>query len=91
MKTLFHDRHQHIDRHRDPDLSDDRVLGGAEEGLDPKVLFDPAEEQFDLPAAAIELSQGQSGKQKIVGQEGQTFGGFRVHEFDQAQLLGIVG
>jgi len=40
METLFQDRHQHVDRNRAPDLGDDGILGSAEEGFDPKVLFD---------------------------------------------------
>jgi len=37
------DGDEHIDGHGDPDLRLDRVLGGAEEGLDSKVLLDPLE------------------------------------------------
>ena len=53
MKALFHDRHQDVDRNSDPDLGDDRVLGGPEEGFDAKVLFEPAEEEFHLPTATV--------------------------------------
>jgi hypothetical protein len=41
--------HQHVNRHRDPDLSLHRILAGPVEGLDAQVLLDPFEEQFDLP------------------------------------------
>ena len=66
------------------------VLGGAVEGLDTQVLFDPFEEQFDLPAAAVELGHGLCGQGKIVAEEEQMFTGLRVGEFDAAELVGIV-
>ena len=61
MQALFHDRHQDIDRNRDPDLRDDRVLGGSEERLYSKMLLEPAEKEFDLPTATVELGHGESG------------------------------
>ena len=42
-KTLASDGHQHINRDGDPDLSLHRVLAGAVEHFDAKVLFDPFE------------------------------------------------
>jgi hypothetical protein len=33
------------------------------------VLLDPFEEQFDLPPALVDLSDGRSWKREIVGQE----------------------
>ena len=36
-----------------PDLNADRVWRGAIEGAKAQVLFDPAEEQFDRPAALV--------------------------------------
>ena len=34
-----------------------------------EMLFDPFEEQFDLPAELVELGNGQSGRSKVVGEE----------------------
>jgi ADP-ribose pyrophosphatase YjhB (NUDIX family) len=50
LQLLFDDSDEHIDGHCDPDLRLDRVLGCAEKSLDPKMLLDPLEEQFYLPA-----------------------------------------
>jgi hypothetical protein len=33
------------------------IFGRAEEALDPEMLFDPFEEQFDLPAALVERAR----------------------------------
>ena len=43
VQALADDRDDHVDRHRDPDLGLDRVLGSTEEGLDPEMLLDPLE------------------------------------------------
>src|SRR3972149_2949849 len=62
--------------HRGPDLNAHRVRGIADEMADAKVLFDPAEEQFDLPAGAIQLGdlEGRGGEQ--IGEKDQRA---RVH------------
>ena len=39
----------------DPYLRLDRVLAGAKEHLDTQMLLDPLEEQFDLPALALQV------------------------------------
>ena len=51
-----------VDGDGNPDLCLDRILGGAEEGLDPQVLFDPFEKQFDLPAATIQVGPPGAGE-----------------------------
>ena len=53
----------------DPDLGFDGVFGAAVEGLDAQVLFDPFEEQFDAPAAALELGDGQGGQCEVVAEK----------------------
>ena len=42
------------------------------ERLDSEMLFDPFEEQFDLPAALVDLGDGKRGQGKVVGQEDQS-------------------
>ena len=41
------------------------IFTGAEEGLDTQMLFDPFEEEFDLPAAFVQLSDSQCGEHGI--------------------------
>jgi len=69
LQLLPQDGHQHVHAHRDPHLGLHGVVRVAIEGLDPQVLLDPFEEQFDLPAATIELRDGQCGQFEIVGEK----------------------
>ena len=71
IEPLLNDGHQHVGGHGDPYLALDGILGSAEETLDAQVLLDPLEEQFYLPAAAVELGDRERGQRKIVGQEHQ--------------------
>jgi hypothetical protein len=72
VQFLFYDGHEHINRDRDPDLSAQGVLGSAVEILDAQVLFDPLEEQFDLPTAAIELGNSQWWQAEVVGEKDES-------------------
>jgi len=48
MEALLDDGDQHINRHRDPDLGLDGILGRAVETFDPKILFDPFKPLGDI-------------------------------------------
>ena len=67
IKPLLDDGDEHIDRDGDPDLALDRVLRGAEETLDAKMLLDPLKEQFDLPAALVKRADCQGRELEMVG------------------------
>jgi len=58
---FFDDCHQLINGDGNPDLGFDGILGRAIRDFDSKVLLDPFEEQFDLPAALKKLGDGQGG------------------------------
>src|SRR5437762_343965 len=79
------DCHQQVGADRDPDLRLDGIGGEAEDVLDPQVLLDPFEEQFDLPSALVELRDSQSRKVKRVGQQNESSPMFGVVEGDAAQ------
>jgi hypothetical protein len=49
------------------------------------MLLDPFEEEFDLPAAAVKLGNGERRQDKVVGQEDQRLGGLRVLEANASQ------
>jgi len=87
---LGQQRHQGVDAHRDPDLGLDRVGRRAEEGFDPKVLLDPLEEQFHLPAGFVQPSDRQRVEREAIGQQHQTLAGVRVGVADAAQAIGVV-
>ena len=52
-ELLANRRDQHVERDGHPELRLDGILRGAEETLDPQVLFDPLEKQLYLPAALV--------------------------------------
>ena len=54
------------------------------------MLLDPFEEEFDLPASAIELGDGQCWDGKVVGQEDQHLAGFGIAITDASQRDGII-
>src|SRR5258707_13303663 len=66
-----------------------RVLRGAVESLDAQVLFDPAKKQFHFPTCPVQLGDSQSGKEKIVGQEGQSGISLGIEIVDAPQGIGI--
>ena len=85
MQSCFDDWHEDVSRDGDPDLGLYRVLGSSEERLDAKMLLDPPEEQFDLPALPIELGDGQRRHGEVVGKKDQAFARFRIAKADPAQ------
>lgn len=86
---LSHDRHQDVDADRNPHLSLHGVVGVAIESFDSQVLLDPFEEQFHLPTALVEMSNGQRRQREVVGQEDQPSLVFGVVECDPAERFGI--
>ena len=90
MKFLLDDSDQHIGGYGTPYLGLDCVFAVADEALDAQMLLDPFEKQFHLPAALVELGDGQRGKQGIVGEEHQRLSGYWVLESHSAQLIGVV-
>ena len=85
----FDDRDQNVDADRNPDLRLHGVRTGAVEGFDPQVLFDPFEEQFDLPTAFVQLRDAPCGKCEVVCQKHQPPILFGVVEADAAQRSGV--
>ena len=67
VELFFEDGHEEVNRDGDPDLALDGVLAGSEKRLD--LLLDPLEEEFDLPARFVKLSDDRCGQDKVVGQE----------------------
>src|SRR5262245_37486485 len=66
VEFLFDDRDEHVHADRDPDLGFYCIGASAIESLDSQMLFDPPEEQFDLPATLIELGNGQRRQLEVV-------------------------
>lgn len=75
MQALADDGDQHIDRDRNPDWGLHGVLRGAEEAVDSQMLFDPSEQEFDLPARPVERGKGQGRQLPRVRQKDERLGG----------------
>ena len=89
METLSDDGNEDIGGNGDPDLGLYRIVGSAVEGLDAEMLFDPFEEQFDLPSALVEFGDGQRRKDEIVGQKNELFFPFGVEVFYTTEFFRI--
>ena len=91
-KTFFGNRDQHVSADCDPDLRLDRVLGSTKKCLDPQVLLDPFEEQFDLPALPIQLCNQIGFESKVVDQKHNAFAGLVLdHHAAQRERIILAG
>jgi hypothetical protein len=88
-QTPARDRYEQVNRHGAPDLGLHRVLRRTVKRLDPQVLFDPFEEQLDLPAAAVEVRDGFRVQLEVVGQEDQSLVVVGVVKRNPAQMRRI--
>ena len=84
----FQDCQQQISAHRNPDLRLHRVGCVAQKVFDAKVLLDPFEEQFDLPALPIQIHDGRSRKCEVIRDENEAASCVFVQERDAAQSIG---
>jgi len=90
MQTFFQNGDEQVNGDGTPDLGAHRVGRRAIQGFDPQMLLDPFEEQFDLPAAPIQLRDGQGWPGEVVGQEDQRLAGFRIAIADAPPRDGII-
>jgi len=90
IQSLSSDRDQHIGGDSDPHLALQGVLRCAEKPLDPKMLLDPPEEEFNLPPALVRRTDAQGWNAEMIGQEDERFVGRRIPESNSAQLTGII-
>ena len=86
---LLGDCDQEISAQCGPNLDAHAVGRVAEKSTQAQVLFDPTEEKFDGPAAAVDRGDQQSGQVELVGQEDQCLAGFWLDVADPPQRLGI--
>ena len=89
--SLLRNDEQKIVANGYPDLRVDRVLGGSIEGLDVQMLLDPLEEQFDLPALAVQFRDGQRVfNRKVIGQEAIDLPVLKVFIHNESQRVRIL-
>ena len=88
--VFFENGHEQLNTDGDPHLNSNGILRSAVEGFHSQMLFDPFEEEFDVPAASVKLGDLQRRFGEIVGEKHIQLFGFRVAKTDSAQRLGIV-
>ena len=88
--TFFENSHEQVNGDGDPHLDTHGVLRCAVEGFDSQMLFDPFEEEFAVPAAAVKLGDLQRRFGEIVGEKHIQLFGFRIAKTDSAEHLRIV-
>src|SRR5260370_6901783 len=65
------DAQQQTGDHRGKDLQANGVFGTTEKGADFEMLLEPAKQQFDLPAFAIERGERAGRALEVVAQDGE--------------------
>src|SRR5665213_1342654 len=91
IEFLVEDGHHEVNGHRNPDLGLHRIGAGTEVVFDSEVSLDPFEEEFDLPAALVELRYCESWDLQIVGEEDEMLGCLLVEVMHSAKRPGEVG
>ena len=90
MQTFFQNGNEQINGDGRPDLRAHRVGRRAVKGFDAQMLFEPLEEQFDLPAAPIQVGDGQCRHGEVVRQKDQRLARFWIAIADAAHGDGII-
>ena len=92
MQTFLCNGDQHIGAHGNPDLRLHGVLAGAQKRLDAQMLFDPFEEQFDLPALTIQVGNEFWLQGEVVGQKRDALSCFVLdHHSAQSRRIVLAG
>jgi len=73
-ELLASDRHGEVNAKRSPQLEADGVGCSAVKDTDAQAVFEPAKEQFDLPAMPIKLGYDCGADFPLIGPEGQAAG-----------------
>ena len=89
MEPFLDDGDQHVYTDRDPYLCLHGILRGPVKRLDPQMLFDPFEEELNLPSTLVQLSNGQSREREVVGQERQPEIVLIVVKLDASKFLWV--
>lgn len=89
IQALFHNGNRDVGRNRDPYLRLDGVFCVAIKRFDSKMLFDPFEEQLDLPSLFVEGANRDGRQSKIVGEKHESLVGLCIDERDASECFGV--
>ena len=84
MEMLADDGDQEVNAGGDPQLRLDGVLRRAQKRLDPQVLFDPFEKQFDFPSILVEAGNLKRSKFIIVCKKNKSLSGCFINVLDSS-------
>ena len=87
---LIETGHHQVNADCDPDLRSHGVLSCAEKCFDAQVLFDPLEEQFDLPAAFVNGSDGLCWQIEVICQEDKALPSHGIKEANTSEFFRVV-
>lgn len=87
---LIETGHQKVNAECDPYLGAHGVFSCTKKRFDAQVLFDPLEEEFNLPAAFVDRCNGKSREIEVVCKKDQCFPGFGIDIPDTAQPSWVV-
>jgi len=90
-ELLVVDGHHEVNSHRNPDLGLHCIGAGTEVVFDSEMSLDPFEEEFDLPAALVELGHRDGRDLQIVGEEDEILGCLLVEVTHSAKRPWEVG
>jgi hypothetical protein len=91
IELLVKDGDEQVNARGNPDLGSHVMGRGAVAALDAQMLFEPAKEQFDVPAQAVEAGHEPDGYLQVVGQKNKITSVFPVEETDPAKGRGNPG
>ena len=89
IQSLLHNCNRDVGRNRDPYLRLHGIFRVAIKGFDWKVLFDPSEEHFDLPALLVQCANSVGWQGEIVCQKLEGIASFAVEERYKSNWLWI--
>lgn len=89
VEPFADDGHKQVAADGNPNLGFDGVLRGAVKGFDAQMLFDPFEEQFDMPATTVQFGDDVSGKSEVIGEKHQSLLPWGIPKADTTQVSRI--
>ncbi len=90
FQLLADDGNQNVNADGNPNLSLHSIGRSPIEIANSQVLFDPLEEEFYLPAAFVELGDGNGRQGKMIGQENKMALLFDIEEVNASQTFWII-
>jgi hypothetical protein len=90
IEVFFNYGNQQIIQYGVPNLHLHCVLPSIQKSCYAQVLFDPLEEQFNLPSDFVQRSNDQGRQRRVVGHKHRRLSRCRVFEFHPTQMFSIV-